>query len=195
MSEMQSQAPAESIAEQRLCGLQLHAAVAAADMQLATEVLHLDRVYCDQYGSRESLLVQQDSSGRTPLHVCAALPMHPSNDSSDVLELWERLLDECYNAASQLALAKQDRSGRTVLHVLIQHQQFSMLHRFLQTCNMLDSLTTLLAVEDEHGANAVLLAQRVGDKEILTLLSEYCSEVSRKNLLKTLQLCACLLKH
>jgi hypothetical protein len=161
-------------AERELCGLQLHAAVAAADTQLATEVLLLDRAYCDHYSSRESLLVQQDSSGRTPLHECAAMYA-----SSDVLALWERLLVECYSPKSQLTLDKQDCCGSTVLHALIQHQQLSMLQRFLQTCNTLDYLTALLAIEDEHGANSVVLAQRLGHDMVSRLLGQYCSEVGQ----------------
>jgi hypothetical protein len=171
VNELQSQrSTAGSIAE--LDGCKLHAAVAAIDVQLATEVLQLAR---DKQFSRESLLVQQDSSGRTPLHVYAELPMHSA--SSNVLELWELLLDGCTNPASKLALEKQDCSGRTVLHVLIQHQQLSMLRRLLQTCNTLDCFTALLTVEDVQGISAVLLAQRVGNEQILALLSEYCSEV------------------
>jgi hypothetical protein len=151
----------------------LHAAVAAADLRLATVVLRLDK--SGQFGMRESLRLQQDSSGRIHLHVCAELPTYAA--SSNVLELWELLLDDCTKSASKLALQKQDCSGRTVLHVLIQRQQLSMLRSFLKTCNTLGCLTALLAVEDVQGVNAVLLAQRIGDEQILTLLSEYCSGV------------------
>jgi hypothetical protein len=127
VNELQSQrSTAESIAE--LNWLPLHAAIAAIDTQLSKEVLLFDRNNKDS--SKASLLVQQDSSGRTPLHVCAELPTHAA--SSDVLEMWELLLDNCTSPASKLALEMQNCSGRTVLHVLIQRQQLSMLRSFFE---------------------------------------------------------------
>jgi Ankyrin repeats (3 copies) len=67
----------------------LHEAVIACSAERVAELLVLDADYCSKNSSSTPLLAQQDSAGRTPLHVCAALPV----STADLIEVWQLLLE------------------------------------------------------------------------------------------------------
>jgi hypothetical protein len=121
------------------------------------------------------LLAQQDSAGRTPLHVCGAL----NASTAERIEMWQVLKSRSEPGALYSALKQHDAAtGCTVVHWLVQHKQAPLLHRLLQSCANSECLAELLAVEDAQGISAVLLAQRIGHRDTLSRLEYYFEEVS-----------------
>jgi hypothetical protein len=156
--------------------LRLRAAVAARDRAAVTELLQIDRVLYADNSRHVPSLMQQDGEGRTPLHVCAALPVEARRD---VYAMLEQLLEECHTPACEGALLKQDAGGNTVLHVLVEHQQLSLLRKLLYACTTLQCLTGLISAENSQGVSAGLLAQQFGCDAVLNMLKEFSAEVSR----------------
>lgn len=168
--------PAAAASRSSAPSLRLHAAVAARDTVAVTDVLRLDRVLYADNSKHVPSLLQQDSLGRTPLHICAALPVKARR--RDVYAMLEQLLEECYSPACEGALERQDSEGSTVLHVLVAHHQLTLLHKFLDVCTALECLDMVQSIEDNQGATALTLAQRFGHDAVLDLFEEFNAVVS-----------------
>lgn len=154
----------------------LHEAVAACDSALVIEVLQLDTEYCARSGSSSvQLLAQQDSIGRTPLHLCAALPA----SGPDVPIMWEQMLNTAGIAMLVSAARQQDAAGRTVLHVLLEYS-LQLLQSYLHAKASAGCLHTVLGIEDISGTTPVVLAQRIGCQAITAALAQYAPEVAHK---------------
>jgi ankyrin repeat protein len=136
----------------------------------------LDTEYCSQNSSSVQLLAQQDSTGRTPLHLCAALPA-----SGASFDIWVLLLHKRqWNAGGlQSALRQQDAAGRTVLHVLIELKEQAMLGELLRVSAKLGCAAGLAAGVNAQGVSAVVLARRIGYRPTLTKLRPYLSSEVR----------------
>jgi ankyrin repeat protein len=154
----------------------LHEAVAAADSAFILQMQELDVQHCARSGSSACvpLVAQQDSAGRTPLHICAALPA----SSTDVQMIWELLLYRVAEYATlEMAARQQDAGGRTVLHVLIQRSS-QLLQKCLRALDGAGCVHAVLAIEDSSGTTPAVLAQRIGCRDVIIALARYAPEVS-----------------
>jgi Ankyrin repeats (3 copies)/Ankyrin repeat len=152
----------------------LHEAVLACSTERVIGLLLLDAEHCSSNGGSVQLLPQQDSAGRTPLHLCAALPAGTANRN----EVWQLLLSRSDPAALYTASKQQDvAAGSTVVHALVYLKPGPMLHKLLRAYTNSECVAAILAVEDAQGVGAVLLAQHIGHKKTIVSLEPCCEEV------------------
>eukprot|EP00953_Heterococcus_sp_UTEX-ZZ885_P018990 10609-Heterococcus_DN1.PRE.1 len=93
----------------------LHEAVLACSTERVVGLLLLDAEYCSSNSGSVQLLAQQDSAGRTPLHLCAALPAGTANRN----EVWQLLLSRSDPEALYIA-SKQTATASDSVELLIE---------------------------------------------------------------------------
>jgi hypothetical protein len=173
---------------QKLSRLQLHEAVAAPEgavIRKLKQLLKQDEIDCAEH-NWEPLLAQQDSLGRTPLHVAAELP----GLISYACETWETLIAE--TPVLQRAAAKQDAAGRTVLHVLIALNQWHPLTTLLYSYSNLAKVQPLLDMQDHNGVTAVALAQQMQCVPIMVQLGRHWEQVMQSAYCSCICTCICM---